>query len=143
MSSDAASRFETPGSTAAVEQGSRFMPRFDANGLIGAIVTDALSGEVLMFAYMNADALAATIDTRVAHFWSRSRGKLWRKGEESGNALAVEDLRVDCDQDVLWLKVRVAGQGVTCHTGARSCFYRSVALGEGGTGGLKFDATQK
>lgn len=143
MSSDAASRFETPGPTAAVEQGSRFMPRFDANGLIGAIVTDALSGEVLMFAYMNADALAATIDTRVAHFWSRSRGKLWRKGEESGNALAVEDLRVDCDQDVLWLKVRVAGQGVTCHTGARSCFYRSVALGEGGTGGLKFDATQK
>ena len=119
------------------------MPRFDANGLIGAIVTDALSGEVLMFAYMNADALAATIDTRVAHFWSRSRGKLWRKGEESGNALAVEDLRVDCDQDVLWLKVRVAGQGVTCHTGARSCFYRSVALGEGGAGGLKFDATQK
>jgi phosphoribosyl-AMP cyclohydrolase len=143
MTSPANPRFPKGGSARAVESGKTFSPRFDAEGLIGAIVTDALSGEVLMFAYMNADALAATIDTRVAHFWSRSRGKLWRKGEESGNTLGVEDLRVDCDQDVLWLKVRVAGQGVACHTGARSCFYRSVGLGDGAGGQLTFDASQQ
>jgi phosphoribosyl-AMP cyclohydrolase len=128
MTKSPSARFAEPGSAQDVERGLTFTPRFDGNGLIGAIVTDALSGEVLMFAHMNAEALAATIATRTAHFWSRSRGRLWRKGEESGNTLAVEDLRVDCDQDVLWLKVRVAGDGVACHTGARSCFYRSVAL---------------
>lgn len=143
MTSPANPRFPKGASAQEVENGTTFSPRFDAEGLIGAIVTDALSGEVLMFAYMNADALAATIDTRVAHFWSRSRDKLWRKGEESGNTLAVEDLRVDCDQDVLWLKVRVAGQGVACHTGARSCFYRSVGLGDDGAGALTFDASQR
>lgn len=126
-----------------VEQGTAFTPRFDRDGLIGAIVTDALTGQVLMFAYMNADALSATIDTRMAHFWSRSRGRLWRKGEDSGNTLTVEELRVDCDQDVLWLKVRVAGAGVACHTGARSCFYRSLALGKGQDGRLAFDAPQQ
>ncbi len=126
-----------------VEQGTAFTPRFDRDGLIGAIVTDALTGQVLMFAYMNADALSATIDTRMAHFWSRSRGRLWRKGEDSGNTLTVEELRVDCDQDVLWLKVRVAGAGVACHTGARSCFYRSLPLGKGQDGRLAFDAPQQ
>jgi phosphoribosyl-AMP cyclohydrolase len=112
-----------------VETSLRFEPKFDADGLIPAIVTDAASGEVLMFAWMNADALAATLETRVAHFWSRSRGKLWKKGEDSGNTLAVTEARVDCDQDILWLKVTVAGAGVACHTGARSCFYRALSLG--------------
>jgi phosphoribosyl-AMP cyclohydrolase len=142
MTDTASRRFAAPGTAQELERGGAFTPRFDADGLIGAIVTDALSGEVLMFAYMNADALAATLDTRVAHFWSRSRGRLWRKGEESGNVLAIEELRVDCDQDVLWLKVRVAGAGVACHTGARSCFYRSVALGGDGSA-LVLDAAQQ
>lgn len=143
MTEKSSQRFAQPGSSAETERGDVFTPRFDGEGLIGAIISDALSGEVLMFAYMNAEALVATIDTRVAHFWSRSRAKLWRKGEESGNLLSVEEMRVDCDQDVLWLKVRVAGAGVACHTGARSCFYRAVPLGEGASGSLEFDATQQ
>jgi phosphoribosyl-AMP cyclohydrolase len=82
-----------------------------------------------MFAFMNAEALAATIETGVAHFWSRSRGRLWKKGEESGNLMRVSEARTDCDQDVVWLKVTVEGAGVACHTGARSCFYRTLPLG--------------
>jgi phosphoribosyl-AMP cyclohydrolase len=113
-----------------VERGLGFQPAFDADGLIPAIVTDAASGEVLMFAWMNREALARTLETRVAHFWSRSRGRLWRKGEESGNVLNVAEVLTDCDQDVVWLKATIAGNGVACHTGARSCFYRSVPLGE-------------
>jgi len=122
--------FSSRGSSAQIEQGLAFQPEFDADGLIPAIVTDAASGEVLMFAWMNAQALALTIETRVGHFWSRSRNKLWKKGEESGNLLRVSEMRVDCDQDVLWLKVAVEGDGVACHTGERSCFYRSVPLGQ-------------
>jgi phosphoribosyl-AMP cyclohydrolase len=122
--------FATRGTTAEIEQGARFSPLFDADGLIPAIVTDATSGEVLMFAWMNAEALALTLQTRLAHFWSRSRRKLWRKGEESGNLLEVAEARTDCDQDVVWLKVTVAGAGVACHTGERSCFYRLLPLGE-------------
>lgn len=114
-----------------VEEGLAFSPKFDRDGLIGATVTDAVSGDVLMFAHMNEDALKATIETGVAHFWSRSRGKLWRKGETSGHEMAVEELRVDCDQDALWLKVRVAGTGAACHTGRKSCFYRAVPTGPG------------
>lgn len=106
--------------------GFRFTPRFDANGLVPAIVTDAKSGEVLMFAWMNATALAATLKTGTAHFWSRSRKRIWKKGEESGNVLEIVEMATDCDQDVLWLRVSVAGDGVACHTGARSCFYRSI-----------------
>jgi phosphoribosyl-AMP cyclohydrolase len=121
--------FAQRGSPAEVEQGLVLQPEFDGDGLIPAIVTDAASGEVLMFAWMNAEALAVTLETRIAHFWSRSRKRLWKKGEESGNLLSVQEARVDCDQDVLWLKVAVAGAGVACHTGARSCFYRRVALG--------------
>ena len=124
------SPFAARGSTAEVEAGLTFQPKFDADGLIPAIVTDAGSGEVLMFAWMNAEALALTLETRLAHFWSRSRNKLWRKGEESGNVLTVEEMRTDCDQDVVWLKAAVAGDGVACHTGERSCFYRSLPLGE-------------
>jgi phosphoribosyl-AMP cyclohydrolase len=121
--------FASRGTPGEVETSLRFQPKFDADGLIPAIVTDAASGEVLMFAWMNAQALAATLETRMAHFWSRSRGKLWKKGEDSGNTLTVVEARVDCDQDVLWLKVTVAGAGVACHTGARSCFYRALSLG--------------
>jgi phosphoribosyl-AMP cyclohydrolase len=115
-----------------LEHGTAFLPQFCSAGLIPAIVTDHATGEVLMFAWMNQQALDATLATRIAHFWSRSRQKLWRKGEESGNTLAIEDIRVDCDQDVLWLAVTPQGAGVACHTGARSCFYRRVAIGADG-----------
>lgn len=101
------------------------MPRFDAAGLLTAVVQDADSGEVLMVAFMNAQALAATRKTGIAHFYSRSRGKLWMKGETSGNILQVHAILVDCDQDALVLKARPAGPA--CHTGARSCFYRRLS----------------
>ena len=116
--------FAPRGSTAEVEQGHQFQPKFDADGLLPAIVSDALSGEVLMFAWMNAEALRLTLATGFAHFWSRSRRALWKKGEASGNLLSVREMRTDCDQDVLWLRVAVEGGGVACHTGSRSCFYR-------------------
>ena len=121
--------FAARGTVGEVEMGLVFQPKFDADGLLPAIVTDAGSGEVLMFAWMNAEALRLTLATRIAHFWSRSRRKLWKKGEESGNVMRVRELRTDCDQDVLWLKVSVEGKGVACHTGERSCFYRSLPLG--------------
>jgi phosphoribosyl-AMP cyclohydrolase len=104
------------------ETGRRFMPRFDANGLLSAVAVDSLSGEVLMVAFMDAVALGKTRETGLAHFHSRSRGKLWLKGETSGHFLRVEEIRVDCDQDCLVLRVRP--EGPACHTGARSCFYR-------------------
>ena len=106
------------------EAGTSFLPKFDDNGLLSAIVQDHATGEVLMFAFMNAEALAATRETGLAHFWSRSRGKLWQKGETSGHVLHVEQVLVDCDQDALVLKVRPAGPA--CHTGERSCFYREL-----------------
>jgi|SRR5262245_849559 len=118
--------FAPRGSTAEVEQGYQFQPKFDADGLLPAIVSDAVSGEVLMFAWMNAEALRLTLATGLAHFWSRSRRALWKKGEESGNLLSVREMRTDCDQDVLWLRVAVEGDGIACHTGSRSCFYRSL-----------------
>jgi phosphoribosyl-AMP cyclohydrolase len=114
---------------ATIEETAAFEPRFNADGLIPAIATAAASGEVLMFAYMNGEALARTLETGEAHFWSRSRGKLWRKGEESGNTMRVVELRTDCDQDALWLKVEMGGTRAGCHTGRRSCFYRAVPLG--------------
>jgi phosphoribosyl-AMP cyclohydrolase len=116
----------------AIETGSVLMPKFDADGLIPAIVTDTATGDVLMFAWMNADALTLTLETRVAHFWTRSRQRIWKKGEESGNLLAVKAIRVDCDQDVLLVQVTVEGGGVACHTGEQSCFYRSVDLSSAG-----------
>jgi phosphoribosyl-AMP cyclohydrolase len=112
-----------------VETGTALSPRFAKDGLIVAIASDADTGEILMVAYMDAEAFARTIATREAWFFSRSRKRLWRKGEESGNTLAVSELRIDCDQDAVLLKVRVAGDGVACHRGYRSCFYRSVPLG--------------
>lgn len=111
-----------------LESTDEFTPRFDASGLIACIVADAASGEVLMLAHMNEEALERTIKTGEAWFWSRSRRELWRKGESSGNVLAISEMRVDCDQDALLIRVKVAGQGVACHTGRRSCFYRRVAL---------------
>jgi len=117
-------------SSAEIEGGLSFAPKFDADGLIPAVVTDVASGAVLMFAWMNADALALTISTKEAHFWTRSRKRIWKKGEESGNVLKVVEMRTDCDQDALWLSVEVAGNGVACHTGERSCFYRVIPLGD-------------
>lgn len=114
-----------------LEEGLVFSPRFDAAGLVTAVVTDARDGMLLMVAHMNADALALTLDTGVAHYWSRSRNALWKKGETSGNLQKVVELRTDCDQDAIWLKVEVAGHDATCHTGRRSCFYRTVALIDG------------
>ncbi|MCP1471392.1 phosphoribosyl-AMP cyclohydrolase [Sphingobium sp. OAS761] len=104
-------------------------PKFDEQGLITAVVTDAGNGDVLMVAHMNAEALRLTMETGLAHFWSRSRQALWKKGETSGNMLSVRDLRIDCDQDAVWVKAAPAGPA--CHTGARTCFFRRV-----GTDGL-------
>ena len=104
------------------EESGPFTPRFDAAGLITAVAVDATSGEVLMLAHMDAEALARTRETGLAHFHSRSRGRLWMKGESSGNTLRVVEIRVDCDQDAIVLRVEPAGPA--CHTGARSCFYR-------------------
>ncbi|MEO0670836.1 MAG: phosphoribosyl-AMP cyclohydrolase [Pseudomonadota bacterium] len=109
-----------------IETGSQFQPKFDEDGLIPAIVTDATSKDVLMFAWMNHEALAASIETGDAHFWSRSRARLWKKGEESGNVLRITEMFTDCDQDVVEVRVHVRGNGVACHTGARSCFYRRL-----------------
>jgi phosphoribosyl-AMP cyclohydrolase len=99
-------------------------PKYDAAGLITAVATDRTTGEMLMLAHMNAEALRLTVETGDAHFWSRSRGKLWRKGESSGHVLRVHDIRIDCDQDAIWLIVDPAGPA--CHTGERSCFYRRI-----------------
>ena len=123
------SGFAARGSKAEIETGENFAPKFDAAGLIPVVTTDAHSGEVLMLAYMNAQTLALTIETGIAHYWSRSRQQIWKKGETSGNLQQVRDMRTDCDQDAIWLSVDVAGAGATCHTGARSCFYRKVEIG--------------
>lgn len=112
---------------AAIELGSAFMPKFDANGLLTGVVVDAASKDVLMVAFLNRAALDATLETGLAHFWSRSRQSLWCKGETSGNTLRVEQIRVDCDQDALVLVCAAAGPA--CHTGARSCFYRVLENG--------------
>ena len=112
-----------------LEDTTAFTPRFDSTGLIPAIVTDARDGTVLMFAYMNAQSLQLTQETGLAHFWSRSRQSLWKKGETSGELLKVVEILTDCDQDVLQVKAEPQGKGVSCHTGRRSCFYRRL---EGG-----------
>lgn len=106
------------------EQGSAFQPKFDAAGLVTAVVTDQASGALLMVAHMDAEAIAATRASGEATFYSRSRGRLWKKGETSGNVLRVVEMRVDCDQDALWIVAEPAGPA--CHTGATSCFYRRV-----------------
>jgi phosphoribosyl-AMP cyclohydrolase len=120
--------------TAYIEEGTAFTPKFDADGLVPVVVTSARTGEVLMLAHMNEEALARTIETGEAQFWSRRRKGLWRKGEESGNTMRVVELRTDCDQDALWLKVETGGAEASCHTGRKSCFYRAVPIGQGTAG---------
>ena len=121
--------FPVAADTAALERGAVLAPRFNADGLIAAVATDARSGEVLMLAWMNAEALARTLETGEAHYFSRSRRALWKKGETSGQVQAVQEIRVDCDQDAVWLKVIPGGDGGACHVGFRSCFYRVVEDG--------------
>ena len=123
--------FPPPGSAAELEEGPRLTPRFGDDGLITAVATDAESGEVLMVAHMNEEALARTLATGEVWYWSRSRRELWRKGATSGQTQSVAEMRVDCDQDAVWLRVRVGGDGGSCHTGRRSCFYRTIPLGQG------------
>ena len=106
------------------ESGLTLKPKFDANGLMTAVVTDKADGAVLMVGHMNAEALAQSMESRTAVFFSRSRQRLWQKGESSGNVLHIIEMRIDCDQDAIWIIARP--QGPTCHTGARSCFYRRV-----------------
>lgn len=115
-----------------LETGTTLAPRFDASGLIPCITRDAVSGEVLMLAYMNADALTRTLDTGEAHYWSRSRQALWRKGETSGQIQTVREMRIDCDQDTILMSVEVGGNGGTCHRGFKNCFYRTVEVSDDG-----------
>lgn len=123
-----------------LETGTELTPRFDASGLVTAIVTDHADGELLMVAHMNAEALSLTLKTGIAHYYSRSRSTLWKKGETSGNLQSVIELRTDCDQDAIWLKVKVAGHDATCHTGRRSCFYRRAETDADGSVSLVADA---
>ena len=122
--------FPTAPSKAALEQGETLAPRFDAAGLVAAVATHAETGEVLMLAWMNAEALSKTLETGEAHYFSRSRNALWHKGATSGQVQTVVEARIDCDQDAVWLKVLPQGDGHACHTGARSCFYRAVEGGK-------------
>ncbi len=125
-----------------IEECLAFTPRFGADGLVTAVATDARSGEVLMVAHMNDEAVRKTIESGEAWYYSRSRKKLWKKGESSGHSQRVLELRVDCDQDALWLKVEQAGDGA-CHTGRKSCFYRAVPLGQKGAVRLEFRDAEK
>jgi phosphoribosyl-AMP cyclohydrolase len=125
-----------------IEEGLAFTPQFGADGLVTVVVTDAKSGDVLMVAHMNKDALEKTIATGEAWYYSRSRKKLWKKGESSGHMQRVIELRVDCDQDALWLKVEQLGAGA-CHTGRRSCFYRALPLGKARGMALEFRDADK
>src|SRR5580698_2648049 len=122
--------FYPPGTAAELEEGAALTPKFDADGLVTCVATDAASGDVLMVAHMNAEALKKTITTGEAWYFSRSRQALWKKGETSGHSQRVVEMRIDCDQDAVWIKVDQAGGA--CHTGRRSCFYRAVPLGKDG-----------
>ncbi|RWE60232.1 phosphoribosyl-AMP cyclohydrolase [Mesorhizobium sp.] len=122
---------KAPSDKKALEESTVFSPRFDASGLVTVVVTDAEDGMLLMVAHMNAEALALTLETGIAHYWSRSRSALWKKGETSGNVQNVVEMLTDCDQDAIWLRVKVMGHHATCHTGRRSCFYRTVGLIDG------------
>ena len=125
------SRFAARTSVEAVEEGMLLAPKFDANGLIPVVTTDAATGEVLMHAYMNEAALLKTLETGEAHYYSRSRQQLWHKGATSGLVQTVQQLLIDDDQDCLWMKVKIAGSGASCHVGYRSCFYRQISPDEG------------
>ncbi|WP_421999313.1 phosphoribosyl-AMP cyclohydrolase [Reyranella sp.] len=139
-------RFARRTSVEQVEEGTLLAPKFDRDGLIPVVTTDADTGEVLMVATMDAEALLRTVDTREAHYWSRSRQARWRKGASSGLVQDVVEIRIDDDQDAVWLRVRVRGSGASCHVGYRSCFYRSVKPGGALPGGpveLRFEETEK
>ena len=116
---------------AELEEGTAFAPRFDAAGLVTVVTIEAGSNDVLMLAHMNAEALSLTLETGVAHYWSRSRAKLWKKGETSGEVQEVVEIRTDCDQDAIVLVVTPAGRGAACHTGRKTCFYRRAVVGDG------------
>jgi phosphoribosyl-AMP cyclohydrolase len=116
----------------ALEEGAAFSPRFSSDGLIACVTVDASSGEVLMLAHMNREALDKTLASGIMHYWSRSRAALWRKGDTSGQVQSLVELRVDCDQDALLARVNVGGDGGACHTGRRSCFYRRVEGADAG-----------
>ncbi|UXN69010.1 phosphoribosyl-AMP cyclohydrolase [Devosia neptuniae] len=119
-----------------LEEGTLFAPRFDAAGLVTVVTIEASSKDVLMLAHMNAEALSLTLETGIAHYWSRSRGKIWKKGETSGELQKLVELRTDCDQDALVMSVEQTGRGAACHTGRKSCFYRQVEV-TGETAALK------
>jgi phosphoribosyl-AMP cyclohydrolase len=138
MTSQNRLHFSSAASKAELEEGTTFTPRFAEDGLIVCVTTDADTGAVLMVAYMNEEALRLTIETRVAHYWSRSRKSLWRKGDTSGQVQTVTEIRTDCDQDAILMKVVVGGDGNSCHTGRKSCFYRRLDTAAGGE--LVFDA---
>lgn len=125
-----------------VEEGAVLAPKFDKDGLIPVVTTDHASGELLMHAYMNAEALRKTIEIGEAVYWSRSRQQLWHKGATSGLVQIVKEIRIDDDQDCVWLRVDVQG-GASCHVGYRSCFYRSVPFSGGAGGPLGFEETEK
>jgi phosphoribosyl-AMP cyclohydrolase len=135
---DQPSPFMPRGSTEEVEEGRAFAPKFDADGLVTCVATDMRSGDVLMVAHMNAEALRKTIESGEAWYYSRSRKRLWRKGETSGHVQRVVEMRIDCDQDAVWIKVEQAGAGA-CHTGRSSCFYRAVPLGGSERGALALE----
>lgn len=118
-------------SHAQLEEGTTFAPRFDAAGLVTVIATEFGTNEVLMLAHMNAEALQLSLETGIAHYWSRSRGKIWKKGETSGELQEIVELRTDCDQDAILLVVKQSGRGAACHTGRKSCFYRRTVVEAG------------
>ena len=122
--------FARPGNKESLETGRTLTPNFDANGLIAAIAQHAETGEVMMLGWMNADALELTLEVGEAHYYSRSRQEIWRKGETSGQIQVITELRVDCDQDAILMKVMPEGDGGACHTGHRSCFYRVFENGK-------------
>ena len=128
--------FAPPGAERELEEGTVLTPKFDADGLVTCVATDAGSGEVLMVAHMNAEAMAKTIATGEAWYFSRSRRALWKKGESSGHTQRVVEMRIDCDQNAVWIKVEQIGGA--CHTGRHSCFYRAVPLGKPGVTRLEF-----
>ena len=130
------------GNSKEIEEGLALAPKFDRDGLVTVVATDATSGDLLMVAHMNAEALSRTVETGEAWYYSRSRKALWKKGESSGHVQRVIEMRVDCDQDAVWIKVEQGGPGA-CHTGRRSCFYRAVPLGQKGSVTLEFRDADK
>ncbi|MDR0534100.1 MAG: phosphoribosyl-AMP cyclohydrolase [Verrucomicrobiales bacterium] len=137
--------FAERGDKKQLEESTQLAPKFDKDGLIPVVTTDYDSGEVLMMAYMNRDSLVRTIELGEAVYWSRSRQEIWHKGATSGNVQKVRELRIDCDQDALWMRVTQQGFGGACHTGFRSCFYREVPVGEKAKTGMAliFRETEK